>query len=396
MKAICALVLGIVLVSVSIIVSFACAVSAPSVGVKKGDWVEYSVTITGPYSAPSHNITWFRMEVLDVEDAAFQANITVRYVNGTFQSSVWDFNFTQGQVEGWVVIPANLKPGSAFFDVAKPGLVTIEGQEQRIVAGASRTVTYANDSLRNKQWDRATGVYTYSVEHPKNFTVISYVVATNMWLPQTFSLNSTLFYSLICGCVFAAALVLFWVMVDVERKSRNKLSLRHLSQGKIAVFTILGVVMGEVGFILFFPFSKVGLSFAEINLVMQTVWTALVYVSLWFRLKGNRFLHEILMLVVISAWLIGFSAVMIMDPLTIGSSKILSNSPSRLVMNSLHAVFSIPALGFGLWLVALWRPGSMLFEAKSRRIAQLLAVFWIPAYVVGVVDFLLLHTTFFG
>jgi hypothetical protein len=75
---------------------------------------------------------------------------------------------------------------------------------------------------------------------------------------------------------------------------------------------------------------------------------------------------------------------------------IVSNSPIRLAMKGLHAVFSIPALAFGLWLVALWRPESMTFAAKSRRIAQLMLVFWVPSYAVGVVDFLLLHTTILG
>ena len=170
----------------------------------------------------------------------------------------------------------------------------------------------------------------------------------------------------------------------------------HLSQGKIAALTILAVVLAEVAFIEFFPFYAVGMSFAQINLIMQTLWTVLVFVSLWFRLKGNYFLHEITMLIVISAWIIGVSAVLMMGPLSSSSSQILANTPARLVMNSLHGIFSVPALALGVWLVALWRPESTLFVVKSRRIAQLLPAFWIISYVVGVVDFLLLHTTFFG
>jgi hypothetical protein len=62
----------------------------------------------------------------------------------------------------------------------------------------------------------------------------------------------------------------------------------------------------------------------------------------------------------------------------------------------LHAIFSIPALIFGTWLVALWRPESTSFTAKSRRIAQLTTIFWLPSYLVGIVDFMVLHTTLFG
>ena len=396
MKAFTALILASIIVSVLIIASPTLAYAEPSVGVKKGDWIEYAVRITGPTSAPSHNITWFRVEILNVEGAAFQANVTVRNVNGTFSSSVWKFNFTEGQVEGWVIIPPNLGTGNTFFDAAKPGNVTIEGQEQKIVAGVSRTITHAGDSTRLvKEWDKATGVYTYSVEHPKNFTVISNAIATNMWSPQIIlGLNQTVFYALVAVSIVLAVLMLSSVMVVARRKRLKRLTLRYPSQGKIAALTILTVILVTVGAIAVFPFSEVGLSFAEINLIMQTLWTALVLVSMWFRMKGNYFVHEITMLVVMCALLVSFSAVLFMGPLS--SSSSFSSSPSRLVMNSLHAIFSIPALVFGVWLVALWRPGSISFAAKSKRIAQLTTVFWVPSYVVGVLDFMALHTAFFG
>jgi uncharacterized membrane protein YozB (DUF420 family) len=396
MKAFTALILASIIVSVSIIASPTLAYDEPSVGVKNGDWIEYTVRITGQTSVSSKNITWFKAEILDVEGAAFQANMTVRYVNGTFRSSVWKFNFTEGNVGGWVIIPPNLGTGNTFFDATKPGNVTIEGEEQKIVAGASRTITHACDSTRIiKEWDKATGVYTYSVEHPKNFTVITNAIATNMWSPQILQVNQTVFYALVAVCIVLAVSVLFLVIVVARRKSLKRLTLRYPSQGKIAALTILMVILVEVGTIAFFPFSEIGLSFAEINLVMQTFWTALVLVSMWFRMKGNYFVHEITMLIVMSAWAVGLIEVLFMDPFS-SSTQIFSSSTLRLVMNSLHAIFSIPALVFGLWLVALWRPGSTSFAAKSKRIAQLTIVFWAPSYVVGVLDFMLLHTTFLG
>jgi len=172
-------------------------------------------------------------------------------------------------------------------------------------------------------------------------------------------------------------------------------TLPRLSQGKIAVLTIVMVILFEIATIFVFPFYAVGLSFAEINLIMQTIWTALVLASMWFRMKGNYFLHEITMLIVICAWWVGFSAVLFMNPFS-GSTEVFSSTPLRLVMNGLHAIFSIPALIFGTWLVALWRPQSTTFPAKSKRIAQLTTIFWIPSYVVGILDFMVLHTTIFG
>ena len=381
-------------VSISIVVAPTRGYVEPLIGVKEGDWIEYTVSITGPTSAPAHNITWFRIEILTIEEAAFKANVSVRNVNGTLSSSDWKFNFTEGQVEGWVIIPANLGVGYSFYDSSKPANITIMGEEQKNVAGATRTITHASDSIRPiKEWDKATGVYTYSVEHPKNFTVISQAIATNIWSPQSKGLNLTAFNALVAISIVSAVLVAFGLVVTRRNRIR-KLPLSHSSQGKIAVLTILLVVLVIIGAIAFFPFSEVGLSFAEINLIMQTLWTGLILVSMWFRFKGNYFVHEITMLIAICALLVSFSAVLFMGPLT--SSSAFSSSTSRLVMNSLHGIFSIPAIAFGVWLVALWRPSLTTYEAKSRRIAQLTMIFWIPSYVVGVLDFMMLHTTFFG
>jgi hypothetical protein len=168
MKAFTALILAIMFVSVSIVISPTSANDNLLVGVKKGNWIEYTVNITGPTSAPAHNITWFRIEILNIEGAAFPTNVTVKNVNGTLSSSIWKFNFTAGQVEGWVIIPPNLGVGDTFYDSSKPGNTTIMGEEQKIAAGATRIITHASDSIRPvKEWDKATGVYTYSVEHPK-------------------------------------------------------------------------------------------------------------------------------------------------------------------------------------------------------------------------------------
>jgi len=143
-----------------------------------------------------------------------------------------------------------------------------------------------------------------------------------------------------------------------------------------------------------FPFHLVGLSFSEINLLMQTIWTAMVLFSIWFRVKGYYFIHEILMVIVICAWAVGLTAVMFMDPFGT-STDVFASTPLRLVMNALHGIFSVPALVLGVWLVVLWRPGSKVFPAKSRRIAQLIPLFWIVSYAVGLIDFIVLHTTIF-
>ena len=413
MKTFTALILVSMIVSVSIIASPALADCDPSVGVKEGDWIEYDVSVTGTGAMPpTHDVRWFRIEVLPVQGAAFSVNLTSRYANGTLGSAIWKFNFTEGNVGGWIIIPSNLGSGDAFYDswtffgTRKPVNVTIESQEQKTVLGASRTVTYGNDWFRHKEWDKATGVFVRTVEVYKNvtnragwyiedLTVTVQAIATNMWSPDPFlGINQMVFYGLAAVIIVLALLILASLIIGARTKKTEKLALSPSLQGKLAVLTIIIVVLVEVGIIFFFPFYEIGMSFAEFNLIMQTLWTGLVLVSMWFRMRGNYFVHEITMLIVMVAWLVGFSAVMFMGPLS--SFEIYFGTTLRLVMNFLHAVFSIPALIFGLWLVVLWRPGSTSFAAKSRRIAQLTWIFWIPSYVVGILDGMLLYTTFFG
>jgi uncharacterized membrane protein YozB (DUF420 family) len=208
-----------------------------------------------------------------------------------------------------------------------------------------------------------------------------------MWSYQTLGLDQTVFNVLETIIIVIAVLVVLSVVFFARRNRIRRRILRYPSQGKIAALTILAVILVTIGVIVFFPFSEIGLSFPEINLVMQTFWTGLILVSMWVRFKGNYFVHEITMLIAICALLVSFSAVLFMGPLT--SSPAFSSS---------HGIFSIPALVFGVWLVALWRPGSSSasFATKSGRIAKLTIIFWVPSYVVGVLDFMLLHTAFFG
>ncbi len=79
-----------------------------SVGIKKGDWIEYQVFPTG-HSTEGHNVTWARLEILNVEGTEITVNITTKAFNGTFASAVENFNPAEGRVGIWFIIPANTK-----------------------------------------------------------------------------------------------------------------------------------------------------------------------------------------------------------------------------------------------------------------------------------------------
>lgn len=364
------------------------------VGVREGDWVEYSANITGGIPPPKINIDSFRIEVLTVEGTAFQANVTTRYVNGTVYSALWSFNFTEGDVGGWVIIPANLGAGDSFYDSSKPGNVTIEGEQQKTVAGATRTITYASDSKREvKEWDKATGVYTYSVEHPKNLTLTTTATATNLWTSNVQVLNQASFYPLIAAITLAAVTVCLTVAITKKKNITMDSSIGQKVTAAI-VLVVLLLIIGAVGTM---PLNNatLPLSFREINVIMQSFWTSLLIASMWFRRKGNYFLHEILMVIVVAATLISFSLVLFMSPPGSTEMEAYFSTSFNTVVFFAHAIFSLPAIAFGVWLVTLWRPASTSFPAKSKRIAQLTMVFWVISYVVGILDYLLIRNRFF-
>lgn len=218
MKVFAALALVTILVY-ALFVSSACAYE-PSVGVKQGDWIEYSISMKGPPLDSSRNLTWYRIDILEVSGGWIEVNKTALSVDGIFSSSIWDFNLTEGHVLGWVIIPANLGVGDAFFDAAKSANVTIEGEEQKTLFGSSRTVTHASDPGRvYKEWDKATGIYVNAVEHTTDYTVITGVIATNMWSTQILGQNQGELYRLVVVIIAVALVTLFFSLFIVRRKS---------------------------------------------------------------------------------------------------------------------------------------------------------------------------------
>jgi uncharacterized membrane protein YozB (DUF420 family) len=380
----------------------------PSVGVKEGDWIEYNIAISGTgQPPPTHDVRWMRLQVLTVEGEAFSVNVTARYANGTVGSAVWKFNFTEGNVGGWIIIPANLSAGDTFFDSSvhnhKPVNVTVQGQEQKTVLGAARTVTSGNDSFRHKQWDQATGVFVGSTETYRNVTnkdgwyidnlmVTIDAVATNMWSPDAPEQAATMFYPLVIVVVSAASLLSVGIVVAKKRH----VALSSKQQTIVGIALVLGLIFA-VGAISSTPISEsqVPLSFRDINVVMQTLWMTLLLVSMWFRKKGNYLLHGILLIMVVSITIVSFLGVLVMSPMSDTSMDAYFGSPVDMAVFFGHAVFSFPALVLGVWLILLWRPSSSTYMAKSRRIAWLLTVFWVLSYVVGILDYLIIRNHFF-
>ena len=162
-----------------------------SVGVKKGDWIEYQVTSTGSPTA-GHDINWARMKILDVQRTNITVKITSRYPNGSTEELNSTLNLKTGQLIDDFIIPANLKTGDTFYD-QNLGNVTISRAEEHEYAGATRTVLYASTSQNTYVWDQATGVSVEGTSQTPEYSIHTIVDKTNMWQPSE-GLDLTVFY----------------------------------------------------------------------------------------------------------------------------------------------------------------------------------------------------------
>jgi hypothetical protein len=204
----------------SVLVLPAVALSEHSVGLKEGDWIEYTISMTGPSLDSLRNLTWYRMDILGIDGVSFQVNKTALSVNGGLSSSVWGFNFAEGEVWGWVIIPADLGGGDTFFDASKSANITIEGEVEKTLLGASRTVTFGRDPGRvYREWDKATGVYVYAIEHTANYTIVTNATATNMWVSSSAQQDRPVLYTLYAGVITILAATIFYIFF---KKSRSK------------------------------------------------------------------------------------------------------------------------------------------------------------------------------
>ncbi len=186
------------------------AQNSPSIGVKAGDWMEFNSNTTGNLPA-GHDVMWFKMIIINTTDTKILVNIVAESNNGTYTSNLRTIDFTTGDTQAWIIIPANLGPGDSFYDNLSNSTVTIEGEKTETIDGTSRTITYVHTPQRNKEWDKATGMFVQTIDNYPDYTVTANTYATNMWAPQILGFDPTVFYaitSVIIVVVAATALVI--------------------------------------------------------------------------------------------------------------------------------------------------------------------------------------------
>jgi hypothetical protein len=166
-----------------------------SVGVKKGDWVEYQVSFTGN-PPPEHDVVWARMEVIGVEGQQINATFVSQLENGTVLNVEEDLDFVTGKLIDMFIIPSGLNAGDTFY-AQGVGEIVIDSVNVRSVAGASRTIMHAEAEDTKWSWDRATGVVVEARTETAMYTLDTVASSTGIWNPLIFGVDPALFYCII-------------------------------------------------------------------------------------------------------------------------------------------------------------------------------------------------------
>jgi hypothetical protein len=161
-------------------------VEAGGAGIKAGDWIKVTYTITG-LPAGQLYAEWLKLEFLSVNGTIATARATLGISDGTEQTGTGPLDVVSGSgVPGLpgIVVSANLTTGDSV-PIAGYGNVAIEGEATRTYAGANRTVVYAGFSQNETQvtyyWDKLTGVMVGKSSISPGITATAKATETNMW-----------------------------------------------------------------------------------------------------------------------------------------------------------------------------------------------------------------------
>ena len=124
-----------------------------------------------------------------------------------------------GVVGEGAIIPTNLTVGDVYYSEYE-GNITVTGTQTLQVAGAQRSVLTGEAANTSFMWDKETGVMMKATTVLDDCTVYSEVAATNLWQPQTPTVNVV--YAFIAAAIAAlVAVVLVGVFLRYQHKIKH-------------------------------------------------------------------------------------------------------------------------------------------------------------------------------
>lgn len=127
----------------------------------------------------------------------------------------------------------------------------------------------------------------------------------------------------------------------------------------------------------------------DMNFLIQTTITAVVLVSIAFRMKGKYLAHLITMIAaVVSGWTVfGLASSLFADSAYI---QTLTNPTLNLATLVSHAFLGLLSFISGMILIALliW---NRALPGRSNMVAKIVTILWVLAYAVGAMFYVILH-----
>ena len=183
-----------------------------SVGLKEGDWVEYTGIYTG--NPPETYSESAKMEIETIQGTLITVEINATLLNGTQTSRTESFDLETGAPD-LVIIPANLEPGDEIYN-EELGTFTVEGVSDYSFEGTTRELVYAYVLNTEFSWDRTTGILIEAEQTTDTFTQTLLAVNTNIVQTQTSDLNPMLIY----GIAIAAIIIIIILVVLVLKRKK--------------------------------------------------------------------------------------------------------------------------------------------------------------------------------
>ena len=186
-----------------------------SVGVKQGDWIEYSASHTGNY--PNDLSKRFSMKVEEIDGK----KITVSAEGQNLDGKDWSISETYDLETGFhdlLLIPSGLDVGDQFYH-EEFGNIDIQGAENYEYAGEERTVVWATFLGNTLHWDQDSGVlcqadWNWSSDYEARWILDK----TSLWGQN--GLDVTLIA--ILGMAAAILIILFLFIRRKKKDEKNK------------------------------------------------------------------------------------------------------------------------------------------------------------------------------
>jgi hypothetical protein len=175
-----------------------------SVGLKEGDWVEYTAAYTG--DAPETYPHSARIEVQAIQGTLIAVEIITNLQNGTHSSITNTFDLESGAPD-LIVIPANLSAGAEIHH-EDYGTFALEGMTDYSLEGETRELVYAHVKQTEFSWDRTTGIMIESVQTTETYTQTFQAVDTNIVQTQALDIEPTVLYGIIIAIVIVVVIIL--------------------------------------------------------------------------------------------------------------------------------------------------------------------------------------------